>query len=120
MASVARHRAGVKLVVAADKLHNARSLLQEHRRLGEALWAHFRGEKAGTLWYYRAALEAVRDGAAGRPGRATRGSCCEASSAWPEVAYMLRAYILRTRVFFWPAAQHPSDAAFIADCSSTA
>ncbi len=60
LAHVARAPAAVKLVVAADKLHNARSLLQEYRRLGEALWPHFRGGKAGTLWYYRAALEAVR------------------------------------------------------------
>jgi (p)ppGpp synthase/HD superfamily hydrolase len=60
---VAHAPAAVKLVVAADKLHNARSLLSEYRRLGETLWAHFRGGKSGTLWYYRAALEAVRSGA---------------------------------------------------------
>ena len=41
----------VQLVVAADKLHNARSLIADYGRLGEALWSHFRGGKAGTLWY---------------------------------------------------------------------
>jgi (p)ppGpp synthase/HD superfamily hydrolase len=60
---VAHASAAVKLVIAADKLHNARSLLSDYRRLGETLWSHFHGGKAGTLWYYRAALEAVRSGA---------------------------------------------------------
>jgi GTP pyrophosphokinase len=60
---VADAPAAVKLVVAADKLHNARSLLSEYRRLGETMWSHFHGGKVGTLWYYRAALEAVRSGA---------------------------------------------------------
>ena len=49
----------VQLVVAADKLHNARSLLVDYGRLGEALWSHFRGGKAGTLWYLRAAAGAL-------------------------------------------------------------
>jgi len=41
----------------ADKLHNARSILLDLRRDGEAVWQKFRGGKEGTLWYYRAALE---------------------------------------------------------------
>ncbi len=39
--------ASVRRVVAADKLHNARSILREHRRLGEAIWGHFRGGRDG-------------------------------------------------------------------------
>jgi GTP pyrophosphokinase len=42
------------LVVAADKLHNARAILGDHRLLGDALYDRFRGGKDGTLWYYRA------------------------------------------------------------------
>lgn len=53
----------VRLVVAADKLHNARSVVADYRRLGEAVWDRFRGGRAGTLWYYRAVTEALRDGA---------------------------------------------------------
>ena len=49
----------VRLIVAADKLDNARSLLEDYRRLGEDLWRHFRGGREGTLWYYRAMLEAL-------------------------------------------------------------
>jgi (p)ppGpp synthase/HD superfamily hydrolase len=37
----------------ADKLHNARSILEDVRREGGATWARFKGGKAGTLWYYR-------------------------------------------------------------------
>jgi (p)ppGpp synthase/HD superfamily hydrolase len=50
----------VRLVCAADKLHNARCLLADYRRLGEQLWKLFRGGKAGTLWYYRAIVDTLR------------------------------------------------------------
>jgi (p)ppGpp synthase/HD superfamily hydrolase len=42
-------------VAAADKLHNARSILLELRREGSSVWDRFRGGKEGTLWYYRTA-----------------------------------------------------------------
>jgi GTP pyrophosphokinase len=45
--------ASVRLVSAADKLHNARSILADYRAVGEPLWGRFKGGKAGTLWYYR-------------------------------------------------------------------
>lgn len=44
----------VRLVCAADKLHNVRCLLQDYRTHGELLWDRFNGGKVGTLWYYRA------------------------------------------------------------------
>src|SRR5713226_7187629 len=50
----------VRLVVAADKLHNARSVLADYRVLGESLWRRFNGGKDGTLWYYRAATDALQ------------------------------------------------------------
>jgi (p)ppGpp synthase/HD superfamily hydrolase len=52
--------APVRLVSAADKLHNARAVLEDYRILGEALWKRFNGGKEGTLWYYRAAVDALR------------------------------------------------------------
>jgi (p)ppGpp synthase/HD superfamily hydrolase len=52
----------VKLVSAADKLHNVRSILIDYRALGEALWERFTGGKEGTLWYYRALVSALRGG----------------------------------------------------------
>jgi (p)ppGpp synthase/HD superfamily hydrolase len=54
--------APVRLVSAADKLHNARSILADLRSLGEDLWERFTGGKKGTLWYYRALVEAYREG----------------------------------------------------------
>jgi (p)ppGpp synthase/HD superfamily hydrolase len=42
------------LVSAADKLHNARSVLADHREVGEALWGRFnQKDPARHLWYYR-------------------------------------------------------------------
>ena len=45
--------ASVRLVSAADKLHNVRSILHDYRMLGETVWERFSGGKHGTLWYYR-------------------------------------------------------------------
>lgn len=42
----------VRLVLTADKLHNARSILADYRQVGEDLWERFTGKKDGTLWYY--------------------------------------------------------------------
>ena len=50
----------VRLVSAADKLHNARSILADLRSLGDDLWDRFTGGKEGTLWYYRAIVDALR------------------------------------------------------------
>ncbi len=50
----------VRLVSAADKLHNARSVLSDYRRVGEALWPRFSGRRDGTLWYYRTLVDTFR------------------------------------------------------------
>jgi len=60
VAHVRRAPASVRLVSAADKLHNARAILADYRVHGEALWSRFKGGKDGTLWYYRALTEAYR------------------------------------------------------------
>lgn len=52
--------ASVRLVSVADKLHNVRSILHDHRVLGECVWERFKGGKEGTLWYYRSVVEAFR------------------------------------------------------------
>jgi (p)ppGpp synthase/HD superfamily hydrolase len=43
-----------RLVSAADKLHNVRTILADHRQHGESIWTRFTGKREGTLWYYRA------------------------------------------------------------------
>jgi GTP pyrophosphokinase len=50
----------VLIVIAADKLHNVRSMIIDYRRLGPELWSRFTGRRDGTFWYYRAVAAAVR------------------------------------------------------------
>lgn len=52
--------AGVLRVVAADKLHNARSLLRDYRSVGDQLWVRFNaGSAGGQLWYYSAVADVL-------------------------------------------------------------
>jgi (p)ppGpp synthase/HD superfamily hydrolase len=58
--------AETRLVSAADKLNNVRSILSDYREVGESIWARFNGGRDGTLWYYRAL---VREFKRGKPNR---------------------------------------------------
>lgn len=49
------------LVSCCDKLHNSRSIVSDLRSIGDDLWTRFKGGKDGTLWYYRAIVDAFRD-----------------------------------------------------------
>jgi len=51
----------VWLVAAADKLYNARTILEDYRIEGESLWDRFTGKKDGTLWYYRTLAKTFRE-----------------------------------------------------------
>jgi (p)ppGpp synthase/HD superfamily hydrolase len=46
------------LVSAADKLHNARTILDEHFEIGDRVFDRFKHGKSDTLWYYRAIIRA--------------------------------------------------------------
>ena len=48
------------LVSCCDKLHNSRSILSDLKEQGAAIWGIFKGGREGTLWYYRALVEAYR------------------------------------------------------------
>jgi GTP pyrophosphokinase len=61
IAHVATASPSVRLVSAADNLHNARSILADLRALGDELWDRFTGGKEGTLWYYRALADAYAE-----------------------------------------------------------
>lgn len=61
VARIAHEPRSARLVSAADKLHNARSVLADLRVLGDDLWERFNGGKEGTLWYYRTLVEAFRE-----------------------------------------------------------
>jgi (p)ppGpp synthase/HD superfamily hydrolase len=47
-------------VIAADKTHNARSMLTDLRVAGDALWDRFTAGKEGQLWYYRSVAAVLR------------------------------------------------------------
>ncbi len=51
----------IRLVSASDKVHNARSILADYRRAGEAVWERFKGGREGTLWYYRSLAQIFKD-----------------------------------------------------------
>jgi (p)ppGpp synthase/HD superfamily hydrolase len=51
--------AGVKLISAADKLHNASTIVRDQARMGDAIFARFTPSKDETLWYYREVIAAL-------------------------------------------------------------
>ena len=55
----------VRLVAAADKVHNGRSILSDHARLGEEVWNRFNAPKAAVQWYYRAMGEVLQQAGGG-------------------------------------------------------
>jgi (p)ppGpp synthase/HD superfamily hydrolase len=52
--------ADVRLVSAADKVHNSRHILTDYHEVGEEIWERFSGQREGTLWYYCALLKEFR------------------------------------------------------------
>jgi len=52
--------AGVKLVCAADKLHNAQSMLRDLRMEGPSVWGRFNARPEDQIWYYRKVIKTLR------------------------------------------------------------
>ncbi len=48
------------LVSAADKLHNARSIVHDAKHHGKSIWKRFSAKPPEILWYYQALLQAYR------------------------------------------------------------
>ncbi len=61
LATLASLPASARLVVVADKLHNARCTLAEFEATGDAVWDKFNGGREGTLWYYRSVVQGLAD-----------------------------------------------------------
>ena len=61
IAHVRQASPSIRLVSMGDKLHNARSILQDYRTYGESVWKRFSGGKDGSLWYYRSLVTAFRE-----------------------------------------------------------
>ena len=58
VASIAHKSDDAILISMADKADNAHTILNNYRKIGEKLWELFRGGREGTLWYYRACVDA--------------------------------------------------------------
>lgn len=59
VASLAEISASARLVICCDKLHNCRSVIQDHLLIGDAIWDRFHTGKEGSLWYYQAMLDGL-------------------------------------------------------------
>ena len=57
-----RHQADADVlrVAAADKLYNARSIINDMRLVGDEVFDRFSVPKAQTIWYYKEVTEALR------------------------------------------------------------
>jgi len=63
---IAKEDADTRLVSAADKLSNARDILQDVRVHGDQTFERFHGKKDGTLWYYRTLITEFRKAGSNR------------------------------------------------------
>ncbi|HQN09000.1 MAG TPA: HD domain-containing protein [Thermoanaerobaculia bacterium] len=61
LARVRGEPAHVRLVSAADKLHNARTMVTDLRIHGPALWERFNAGRDETLWYLESLVAAFRE-----------------------------------------------------------
>ena len=51
-------------IALADKLHNTRAIVLDHRRRGDKVWKRFNATKEQELSYHRALVDAFRDAGA--------------------------------------------------------
>jgi hypothetical protein len=51
-------------VALADKLHNTRSIVLDHRRFGDVIWERFKATKEEQLGYHRTLVDAFREAGA--------------------------------------------------------
>ncbi len=52
----------LRLIIAADKLHNAQSILRDLRQHGPDVWKRFQGGRKGMLWYLESMMAALQQG----------------------------------------------------------
>ena len=51
-----------KLIIAADKLHNTRAVINDVREKGNAVWDLFKAGREGNLWYHDEIVSALAEG----------------------------------------------------------
>ncbi len=58
--------ADVKLISVADKLYNARAILEDYREIGPEIWKRFKRARKDQLWYFNALVEVFKASGGGR------------------------------------------------------
>ncbi len=58
--------ADIQLVSAADKLYNARSILEDYREIGPRIWDRFKRDRKDQLWYFNQLLKTYKSPGARR------------------------------------------------------
>ena len=56
----------VQLISAADKLYNARTILDEYRAIGPQVWVRFKRGREQQIWYFRELLKLFRSAGTNR------------------------------------------------------
>jgi (p)ppGpp synthase/HD superfamily hydrolase len=56
----------IKLISAADKLYNARAILEDYRTIGQEIWKRFKRGRKDQLWYFNELLRIFRASGGGR------------------------------------------------------
>ncbi len=62
LAEIPRADREARLIMLADKVHNARSILADHARVGSEVWERFSAPRERTIWYYEALLDVFERG----------------------------------------------------------
>jgi hypothetical protein len=58
--------ADVRLISIADKLYNARAILEDYREVGPLVWKRFKRGRNDQVWYFNALLEVYKTFGASR------------------------------------------------------
>jgi len=58
--------ADVQLVSAADKLYNAKAILDDYRAIGPKIWSRFKRSRNDQLWYFNALIEVFKESGSSR------------------------------------------------------
>ena len=56
----------VQLISAADKLHNARAMLDDYRQIGPEIWSRFKRGRDQQIWYFRALIKIFKESGTNR------------------------------------------------------
>ena len=62
IAGIPKKPLAARLIIAADKIHNLRSMYTDYQTVGNRLWDRFTASREETLWYYKSVHEAIANG----------------------------------------------------------